>query len=778
MVIDQEHLHGFILTESRMQASSSGTADRRLIPMAQTDGSAIRAMASEWHCDWNPARRPHRDLTAIPAAAGGFSPPPEERMMACEDKQEAFNARFAEVRSALEAELQAITSDTEARAQAIADDFDAANDLAEGVGASAGTAMGGMLGPGGAVVGGVIGKTIGALFTLEVGMHRHTVSLDVPQVTMETQDLSFDLPTVVMRDTDISFDLPVIEMRRQEGPPKPEMTVRWEQRCVLGMCTDVPVPVVTWTPTYLDVPVTVMRTQRIVIGLPQVEMRRQDIRLDLPVITMRTTEFSADVPYITLRFIQDAGKRTSALAAAVAQSAQDAANQKQLAFKQRLRSDVAPVALEMFACFRQQIGEARSAAASRFGEQVQNLTLAVAAIVGRGVPEDHAELTAARAALAEAVARQAEALRPFDESLARLDESSKAAMAQFLGAGEEAQAPKGGLATVPDRNAPRMKRLPGILINYATGRPSARSLTSSMSRAQAKGLYLTIGLNQIDPAAYGNSGDLMGCENDARDVAALAARAGITGTTLLTRQATSAAVLAEMARAAAVLETGDLFLVGYSGHGGQVGDVSGEETDGLDETWCLYDRQLVDDELYAMWAKFRPGVRIVVLSDSCHSGTVTRALIRNMQYAALNEVFTSDAPAIRHFNALGDTDGFAAPVGRVKALPFEVSWQNYLDNKSVYDSVQLIAGPSSKAVIGATIILISGCQDNQLSLDGTDNGVFTGQLKRVWNDGGFAGNYGAFKQAIGSRMPITQTPNYTLEGAANPVFEAQRPFTI
>ena len=46
-----------------------------------------------------------------------------------------------------------------------------------------------------------------------------------------------------------------------------------------------------------------------------------------------------------------------------------------------------------------------------------------------------------------------------------------------------------------------------------------------------------------------------------------------------------------------------------------------------DETWCIYsDRQLVDDELYSLWAQFAAGVRIFVLSDSCHSGTVLKQM--------------------------------------------------------------------------------------------------------------------------------------------------------
>jgi len=178
-----------------------------------------------------------------------------------------------------------------------------------------------------------------------------------PEVLVQVREwISFDLPTVVLRDTDIIFDLPTIEMRRHRGPDIPETVVRMETRCIGGhpfrVCADVPVVYIEMKESYFDMPVTVMRPVRIVVGLPTVEMRRQDFKMDVPEITMKTADFSADIPYITLRFMKDAGKRTTARAAALAQSAQDAALRSEIGFKDRMRMAVAPLCADMFECFR------------------------------------------------------------------------------------------------------------------------------------------------------------------------------------------------------------------------------------------------------------------------------------------------------------------------------------------------------------------------------------------------------------------------------------------
>ena len=83
------------------------------------------------------------------------------------------------------------------------------------------------------------------------------------------------------------------------------------------------------------------------------------------------------------------------------------------------------------------------------------------------------------------------------------------------------------------------------------------------------------------------------------------------------------------------------------------------------------------------------------------------------------------------------------------------------------------------AVLKATVLLISGCQDNHVSLDGSRNGLFTGTMKKVWNNGKNAYGYRRFRDTIVSRVPPTQSPNYYVTGGA-PIaaFERQKPFTV
>jgi metacaspase-1 len=301
--------------------------------------------------------------------------------------------------------------------------------------------------------------------------------------------------------------------------------------------------------------------------------------------------------------------------------------------------------------------------------------------------------------------------------------------------------------------------------------------TKIPAAAKPRGLSLNIGLNSVSTSHYGGwSGDLAACEFDAKDMAALATGRGMKATVLLTKNGTRAKVLAALRAAAKALGKGDFFFLSFSGHGGQVPDVSGEESDKLDETWCLYDGQLIDDELYMELGKFATGVRILVLSDSCHSGTVVRA---------------------------GPPGGVALPPEmRSKMMPPSVGMRTYEAHKAFYDKLQMDVAKANtgedKAVdpdemlsmvtvstrltkiakrFKARAILISGCQDNQSSYDGQHNGAFTGRLLTVWNRGNFDGNYGTFHAHIKAGMPPIQTPNLFTMGPVV-TFLKQKPFTV
>ncbi len=296
--------------------------------------------------------------------------------------------------------------------------------------------------------------------------------------------------------------------------------------------------------------------------------------------------------------------------------------------------------------------------------------------------------------------------------------------------------------------------------------------TKPSSKSKSRGLSLHLGLNAVNPSHYaGWDGPLAACEFDAKDMAALSTSAKMTPTVLLTKKATRKATLNALRAAAKKLKSGDFFFLSYSGHGGQVPDVSGEEDDKQDETWCLYDGELIDDELYLELGRFAAGVRVFVLSDSCHSGTVTRAR--------------------------------PLPGQRSKQMPPTVALRTYQAHKAFYDKLQrdvakatdgsrsidpdaalanahTVANPrltklTKKAK--AAVILISGCQDNQTSMDGDHNGAFTEQLLHVWNRGSYRGTYVKFHAAIKSRLPASQTPNLFLLGPTVR-FAKQQPFTV
>jgi len=293
----------------------------------------------------------------------------------------------------------------------------------------------------------------------------------------------------------------------------------------------------------------------------------------------------------------------------------------------------------------------------------------------------------------------------------------------------------------------------------------------------ATGYSLHLGLNFVDPAHYGGwDGELRACEFDANDMAAIAKRLGYAeATVLLTREATSGRFVQEMLRLSKAAVPGDFLLLTYSGHGGQIPDEGSEEDDKYDETWCLYDRQVIDDEIYRLLGQFKAGVRILSLSDSCHSGSV----LRERQRAGgpgpedLTRVVARASRDMMPADAVPPEEGT-----RARVAPIEVTMDAYNEHKDMYLALQAATAGAEDIPPAAGALLISGCQDAQVSLDGSKNGLFTANMKKVWKEGAFEGGYRRFHEMIVGRMPPTQTPNLFPVGAVTPEFLNQKPFTV
>lgn len=339
----------------------------------------------------------------------------------------------------------------------------------------------------------------------------------------------------------------------------------------------------------------------------------------------------------------------------------------------------------------------------------------------------------------------------------------------------------------------------------------------------ATGYAIAIGLNSVDPAHYsGWSGELSGCEPDARDMQAIAQSQGFSVDMFLTAEATRDKVLDKLDDLANLLNSGDLLVVSYSGHGGQSPDMNGDESDGLDETWCLYDGQLLDDELYRAWMKFRAGVRILVFSDSCHSGTVLKMKKIDLESPTpvrireLDEMWRSqrvppkldrmkmlslpemrEAVQVRPYlrdrvgtlpRSVPEETSIPQPAEideeRVfvsRSIPPGVLMKTYEQNRTFYDEKGKAAPREDSNQVKASVILISGCEDSQTSADIGFNGLFTWMLKKVWNNGSFSGGHHQFHEDIRDRVQSEnagQSPAFFMISEHNDEFIGQRPYTV
>lgn len=239
---------------------------------------------------------------------------------------------------------------------------------------------------------------------------------------------------------------------------------------------------------------------------------------------------------------------------------------------------------------------------------------------------------------------------------------------------------------------------------------------------------LCIGINDYP----GTQNDLKGCVNDANDWAAELARRGFAVTKLLDSQATKSAMSTAIRTLVGSGQDGDTLVITYSGHGTWVPDSSGDEPDGRDEALCPYDigtnGPLLDDHIGAILTSAARGVRILLLSDSCHSGSVVRGAESDMDPTHL----------------------------RARFMPLS-DWMPKEELPPTGALPRVVAGLRR----AGGDLLLAGCKDTEYSYDsrfqGRPNGAFTYYALKTLRDAR-PGNYDAWFNAIRTYLPNNSAP--------------------
>lgn len=298
-----------------------------------------------------------------------------------------------------------------------------------------------------------------------------------------------------------------------------------------------------------------------------------------------------------------------------------------------------------------------------------------------------------------------------------------------------------------------------------------------------KGISLHIGVNRIDYGRYAPTAPnaLTGCDGDARAMAALAAEGQFSSITVLIDEAATFNAVEDCIHAATdALESGDIFLLSFSGHGikSPSFDGPGIEPDKIDEGWVLYDLVMKDNYIDAFLRTFKPGVRIVVVSDSCGSGSVfasPRLHSTRHTFASGGDAWFSTAgyprniphrPEIPPFIRAGMAErgeyfrhsvqesyslsgtfrhtsqgswnlplGFPPIMHRSRELPTEVSIYHYRQRRREYARLDrrfrmqtewsASISQASPMAYYASAIILSASMDNELAFEVGTNGVFT-----------------------------------------------------
>jgi hypothetical protein len=240
---------------------------------------------------------------------------------------------------------------------------------------------------------------------------------------------------------------------------------------------------------------------------------------------------------------------------------------------------------------------------------------------------------------------------------------------------------------------------------------------TTVGKREARGLSLHIGVNSVNPAHYwrlGRAADglRVRCPGHGR---ARQGRSGIKPTVLLTKNATRAKTLAALRSAAKTLKKGDYFLLTFSGHGGQVPDVSTTRrpTSATRPGACTTASSSTTSSTWS-WPVSPPAFACSCCPTAATPAPSPRTALRAPSPPAARRRAGCPSPSASASTVrtrLSTTSCSATarrPAAAARSTPTR-PWPTSAVSGRV---------SSTAARMKAAVVLISGCQDNQSSYDG------------------------------------------------------------
>ena len=224
-----------------------------------------------------------------------------------------------------------------------------------------------------------------------------------------------------------------------------------------------------------------------------------------------------------------------------------------------------------------------------------------------------------------------------------------------------------------------------------------------------KKLSLSVGINNYP----GTSNDLNGCVNDAQDwQGLLKTQFGFDDNVLLLdAQATKANILQSLRNLVSSLDSEDVGVFTYSGHGTWVYDTDSDEDDNRDEAICAYDSSILDDDVRNILLSLNPDAKLTIISDSCHSGTVTRMMLAK-EFSLSSKDFDSF-----------EMEGF-------ENLETNTLKPRFMPPENELDTIKSLTLPIRQRFLypesGMSELLLTGCNAMEYSYDAFINGRFNG----------------------------------------------------